>query len=66
MSKILKSNSHAQEAGAKIIMIKKLLSKIKFDIEIKLLKGPENQIGLCSRNPLKYLLKECDTKIRKI
>ena len=44
MRNILKSNEYAQEAGAEISMIKRLLRKIKFDVNIHLVCGHENEI----------------------
>ena len=41
VASIKKSNVCAQEAGAEIAMIKQLRKKIKFEIEIKLVKGHE-------------------------
>ena len=47
-------------------MIKKLLQKIKFDIEISLEKGHGKIIGRYQTNPLKYLLRECDKTSREM
>ena len=64
MSAIKKSNEYAKESGAEIARIKRLLKKIKFDIEIKLIRGHKNNIGEYRRNPTKHLIKNCDTKAR--
>ena len=40
-----KSNDCAQEAGAKIIMIKKIANKMKFDTKTTQVKGDEKEIG---------------------
>jgi len=45
VNRIYKLNVYVQEAGAEVVMIKKVLKKIKFDIEISLEKGHDNQIG---------------------
>ena len=41
---IRKSNEYAQESGAEIAMIKRLIKKIKFEVEIKLIRGHESNI----------------------
>ena len=40
----IKSNEYAKEAGGEIVMIKKLLVKIKFNVVLKLVKGHEEEI----------------------
>ena len=47
-------------------MIKKLIGKIKFEVEIQLVKEYKDQIDQYNTNPLKHLIKECDKKVRKI
>ena len=64
VSKIKKSNLHAQEASLRISIIKKPFPKIKFNVKIKAAKGYENQMRIYSRNPLKHLIKECDAEAR--
>ena len=66
VEKIMRSNMLAQEAGAEISMIKKLIGKIKFKVEIQLVKGHEDKIGQYNTNPLKHLIKEYDEKVRKM
>ena len=66
MNQIYKHNTYAQEAGSEVAMIKKLLQKIKFDVEISLEKGHGKIIGSYQINPLKYLLRECDKTSREI
>ena len=39
VERIRKSNACEQEARAEVTMIKRILSKIKFEIEIKLIRG---------------------------
>ena len=63
---IKKSNEYAQESGAEIAKIKSLLEKIKFDVEIKLIRGHESNIGSYRNNPIKYLIKKCDERARRI
>ena len=41
---IRKSNEYAQESGAEIAMIKQLLKKMNFEVEIKLMKGHEKGV----------------------
>ena len=62
----MRSNMLAQEAGAEISMIKKLIGKIKFEVEIQLVKEQENQIGRYNIYLLKHLIKECDKKAREM
>jgi len=64
MSAIKKSNEYVKESGAEIARIKRLLKKIKFDIEINLIRGHENNIGEYRRNPTKHLIKNCDARAR--
>ena len=64
MSAIKKSNEYAKESGAEITRIKRLLKKIKFDVEINLIRGHENNIGEYRRNPTKHLIKNCDARAR--
>ena len=40
---IRKSNEHTQNLGAKVAMIKQLLKKIKFEVEIKSMRGYEKE-----------------------
>ena len=56
---------YTQEAEAKIAMIKKLLMRIKFEVEMRLVKEYENEIGLYYHQPIKHLIKECDMAARK-
>ena len=65
VTKIKKSSEYAQEAGAEIAEIKRLLKDIKFEVEIKLLKGHEENIGLYQRNQLKHLIRQCDQRAKK-
>ena len=61
-NKIKKSNAHAQESRESAI-IERLQKKIKFDVELVLVKGHNNDIGMHSQYPLKYLVIERDRKI---
>ena len=60
-----KSNICAQEAGVEIAMIKQIIKKIKFEIELKLVKGHKKQIRTYYQNPLKHLHCECDRRVRQ-
>ena len=42
---MLKSNEHSKEAGGEIAMIQKLMRNTKFNVNVKLVKGHEDQIG---------------------
>ena len=66
VKKIYKLNTYAQEAGAKITMIKWVLRKIKFKVEISIEKGHRKQIELYCSHPLKHLIKECDRNAREM
>ena len=44
---MLKSNECSKEAGGEIAMIQKLMRNIKFNVNIKLVKEHEDQIGQC-------------------
>ena len=46
-------------------MIKRLLKKIEFEVEIKLVWGHESNVGKYYRYPIKHLIKHCDSKARK-
>ena len=48
---MFKSNKFAQESGGEIAMIKHLLPKIKFEVEIKLLREHEKGIIMCHNEP---------------
>ena len=65
VAKIKKSNMCAQEAGVEIAMMKHVMKKIKFEAQIKLVKGHEEQIGTHDQNPLKHLMRDCDRRARK-
>ena len=65
LNNINKSNEYAQEAGAIIIIIKRIIKKIKFKVEIQLLRGHKENIGQYRQNQLKYLIKQCDRRARK-
>ena len=41
---LLTSNEYAKEAGKEIVMIKKLLNKIKFNVTLKLVRRYEDEI----------------------
>ena len=42
MSHLRRTNDYAQESGAEISRIKELLQRIKFEVEIKLVRGHQN------------------------
>ena len=46
ISSIKKGNIHTQEAGREIAIIKKMIGKIQFAVEIKLTKGDEKEIEI--------------------
>ena len=59
-----KVNDCAQEAEIEIVIIKKLLQKIKFEVKISYAKGHQNQIGAHRVNSLRHLIKECHKQAR--
>ena len=61
-----RNNIYAQEAGAEVAMIKKLIEKIKFDVKIQLVKGSDAQSNQESTIQLKKLIQECDGKANEI
>jgi len=65
ISAIKKSNEYAKESGVEIARIKRILKRIKFDVEIKLIPGHGNNIGSYRDNPLKHLIKKCDERARR-
>ena len=60
---IAKPNVYAQDAGAEIAQIKKLIEKAKFDIQLELVKGHKKLKGNYSQRPLQYLIKECNLEV---
>ena len=66
VKKVLKPNSHAKDAGAEIAQIRNLISKISFEIEIKLIKGHQKISSLFQNIPLQHLLKECNEEARAL
>jgi len=46
-------------------MIKKLLEKIKIEVEIELVRGYEKEIRIYRQQLLKYLIQECDQSTRR-
>ena len=62
-----KRNSEGtKDAGAEIIEMKNIVKRIKFDIEFKLVRGHSPALGLFIRNPLRWIIKDCDEKAREI
>ena len=60
-----KINTHAQETGSEIAMIKKLIGKIKFNIATCLVRRHEKVIGECRKTSSKYLMCKCDQEARR-
>ena len=58
---IRRANVHAQESGVEISRIKELLQKIKFEVNINLIRGNDDTTDQ-NIQPLKLLSKECDEK----
>ena len=63
----IKRNSEVtKDAGAEIIEMKNIVNRIKFDVEFKLIRGHSPTIGPFLRNPLLWIIKECDIKAREM
>jgi len=60
IDEIRKPNEYAQESGAEIAMIKQLIRKINFDVEIKLIRGHEKGVVHYQNEPVKWLIRQCD------
>ena len=65
LSDIRKSNEHAKESGAEIAMIKQLLKKMQFDVEIKLMRGHKKGVIRYQNEPVKWLIRKCDSEAEK-
>ena len=60
LSEILKPSIHTQDTGAIIAQIRRILQKIKFTVEFKLIKGHSKQLPSFEQRPLEYLIRKCD------
>ena len=65
VEQITKASIFAQDAGAEIAQIKALMRKIKFEVEITLVKGHEKTVPPYNSAPLKHLIKEYDKNAKK-
>ena len=54
-----------QESRAEIIIIKKILKKIKFEVEIKLMRGYEKGGVNYQQDPVKWLIQKCNKFTKK-
>ena len=61
---IMKTSMHVQDAGAIVAQIRRLLSRIKFEVQIKLIKGHPKQQAPFERRPLECLIKQCDQEAK--
>ena len=57
---------NAGDTGAKIAEMKKILNRIQFDAQFKLIKGHEPVKDQFNWNPLQHLMKGCDEEARNI
>lgn len=64
LSEIVKPSTHTQDAGAEIAQMKKLLKKIRFEVEFNLVKGHKAPSGPFQMKPLEHLIRMCDEKAR--
>ena len=65
INEILKCNEYAKEARSEISMIKRLFDKIKFNVVLQLMRGHEESIERYQTQPLKHLIRECDTNAKE-
>ena len=65
VEEIAKPNVYAKDSGAEIAQIKRLLEKIKFEIQIELVKGHKKPEGNYQQKPLQHLILECDQEATK-
>ena len=61
----MKPSIYAREAGAEIAQIKRIMDKVSFEIEIRLMRGHKAPKEPYQVEPLTYLIRECDLKARK-
>jgi hypothetical protein len=66
MSPIKRINVYAQESGSEIARIKELLTRIKFEVKIMLIKGNDETTDQSEKVILSKLLKECDEKAGEV
>ena len=60
ISSIAKASMFVQDSGAEIAQTQSLIKKIKFEVELSLVKGYERITTPCSRVLLKHLIKKCN------
>ena len=65
MNEIRKTNQYAQNVGAEIAQIKKVIKKIKYEIKIKLVKGHPKRVETRREDTTAHLMKQCDEVARK-
>ena len=59
---IIKPGIHTQNAGVEIAQIKRLLRKIHFKVEFKLVRGHRVLIGPFQSKPSEHLIRLCNEK----
>ena len=64
MNEILKLSIHTQDAGAEIVQIRKLLKKIKFEVDFKLVRGHKTPSGPFQTKTAEHLMRMCDNNAR--
>ena len=65
VEEIAKPKVYAKDSGAEIAQIKRLLEKIKFEIQIELVKEHKKPEGNYQLKPLQHLIVECDQEATK-
>jgi len=65
VQKLMKPSIYTREAGAEIARIKRIMDKVSFEIEIRLIRGHEAPKEPYQVEPLTYLIREYNLKARK-
>ena len=60
IQEIMKPSICAQEAGAEIMQIRRIIKEVTFEIDLVLVKGHKSPRGSYNQVPLEHLIKECD------
>ena len=61
---IVKLCKHAQDAGAEVAQMRRLLKNIRFEVDFKLVRGRKTPRGLFKRKPLDHLIRLCDKEAK--
>ena len=61
---IKKASTYIQDTGVEILQIKKLLSKIRYEVEIQLQREYQKTTDPFQSNPIAYLVAKCNRKAK--